>query len=71
MQKAECRIVSKECSEQIKTVDNRFYRSECAETRSSASRVYRGERCDYVSRVDAELNQRNNKNGKRNCRKKL
>ena len=42
MQNAEC--------EQIKTVDNCFYRSECAETRSNGSRVYRGEQYDYVSR---------------------
>ena len=42
MQNAEC--------EQIKTVDNCFYRSDCAETRSNGSRVYRGEQYDYVSR---------------------
>ena len=36
-------VENAECSEQIKTVDNCFYRSECAETRSNRSRVYRGE----------------------------
>ena len=33
---------------------NSFLRSECAETRSNASRVYRDEQNDYVSREEDE-----------------
>ncbi|MBR3875570.1 MAG: hypothetical protein IKJ25_02195 [Clostridia bacterium] len=51
--------MSAECSEQTETVNNCFCRSECAETRSSGSRVYRGERYDYVSRVSAEFRVQN------------
>ena len=36
--------------EQIKTVDNCFYRSECAETRSEASKASLMKLCDYVSK---------------------
>ena len=43
-----------ECSEQMKTVDNCFYRSECAETRSNGSKACPCEQDDYVSRVGAE-----------------
>ena len=35
--------------EQIKTVDNCFYRSECAETRSNGSEACSREQYDYVS----------------------
>ena len=61
MQSSEFRIVgasiarpSSEFSEQIKTVDNCFYLSECAETRSNGSKACPCEQDDYVSRVGAE-----------------
>ena len=45
------RKLNAECSEQIKTVDNCFLSSECAETRSNGSEACPHEQYDYVSRV--------------------
>ena len=43
-------LILKVAGEQIKTVDNCFYRSECAETRSNGSEACPHEQYDYVSR---------------------
>ena len=43
-------LILKVAGEQTKTVDNCFYRSECAETRSNGSKACPCEQNDYVSR---------------------
>ena len=42
-------------SEQTKSVNNGFCRSECAETRSNGSEACPRKQYDYVSRVGAEF----------------
>ena len=47
-------LILKVAGEQIKTVDNCFYRSECAETRSNGSEACPHEQYDYVSRGEKQ-----------------
>ena len=54
MQNSKCRVQSAECSEQTKTTECCFCRSECAETRSNRSEACPRDQYDYVSRVSAE-----------------
>ena len=48
-------LILKVAGEQTKTVDNGFWRSECAETRSNGSEACPHEQYDYVSRVGSKL----------------
>ena len=43
-------LILKVAGEQIKTVNNCFYRSDCAETRSNESKACPCDQYDYVSR---------------------